>query len=85
MLRHNATASCWISDARAADAMRRLAAGAPSIAAGESAVAGLAGLLAGSMTDAGREMLELMPESRVFILGSEGPTDPDGYAQVLAS
>lgn len=85
MLRHHVTASCWISDARAADAMRRLADGAPSIAAGESAVAGLAGLLAGSMTDAGREMLALGPESRVFILGSEGPTDPEGYKAVIGS
>lgn len=85
MLRYNAKASCWISDARAADAMRRLAGGAPAIAAGESAVAGLAGLLAGAATEAGRRMMGLTPESRVFILGSEGPTDPDGYAQVMAA
>lgn len=83
MLRHAAVASCWISDARAADAMLRLARGEPAIAAGESAVAGLAGLLAGAATAAGRQMLGLTAESRVFLLGSEGPTDPEGYARVL--
>lgn len=83
MLRHAATATCWINDERAADAMRRLAAGVPAIKAGESAVAGLAGLLAGAATEAGREMMGLTPESRVFILGSEGPTDPEGYARIL--
>jgi len=83
MLRHSAAASCWIGDGRAADAMRRLAAGTPSIAAGESAVAGLAGLLAGAATDAGREMVRLSAESRVFILGSEGPTDPEGYSNIV--
>ncbi len=85
MLRHNTAASCWISDARAADAMRRLADGDPAIRAGESAVAGLAGLLAGAATEAGRQMMGLTADSRVFILGSEGPTDPEGYAQVMAS
>ena len=85
MLRHHAIAACTISDARAADAMRRLARGAPAIAAGESAVAGLATLLAGAASPAGREMLALDSSSRVFILGSEGPTDPDGYASTIAA
>lgn len=85
MLRHAAIASSWVSDARAADAMRRLAAAQPGIAAGESAVAGLAALLAAGASEAGRAMLALDRDSRVFVLGSEGPTDPDGYAKVIAA
>jgi len=84
MLRHHATGACWISDDRAADAVRRLANGTPGVAAGESAVAGLAALLAGAQSKAAREMLELDARSRIFLLGSEGPTDPDGYARALA-
>ena len=85
MLRHRVRASVWIDDARAADTMRALANGSPSIAAGESAVAGLTALLAASKSNAGREMLNLTGQSRVFVLGSEGPTDPEGYARALAA
>ncbi len=85
MLHHHAMAACSVSDRRAEDAMRRLAHGTPTIAAGESAVAGLAGLLASASSKAGREMLALERSSRVFILGSEGPTDPDGYARAFAA
>lgn len=85
MLRYHADAACWIADARAADTMRRLAHGVPAVAAGESAVAGLAALLAAAASEAGRAMLGLDHESRVFVLGSEGPTDPDGHARILAA
>ncbi|MCB9931024.1 MAG: diaminopropionate ammonia-lyase [Alphaproteobacteria bacterium] len=85
MLRHHALASAWVDDRRAGDAVRRLAQGRPALAAGESAVAGLATLLAAGRSASARAMLDLRPDSRVFILGSEGPTDPEGHARILAN
>jgi diaminopropionate ammonia-lyase len=84
MLEHHASASCWVSDARVETTLRRLAQGNPSVAAGESALAGLATLLATEDRPSLREALALNADSRIFILGSEGPTDPDGYARVIS-
>jgi diaminopropionate ammonia-lyase len=83
MLRHHADAVCWIADDRVEDTLRRLAAGKPTVAAGESALAGLAVLLASEGRPSLADALGLDAESRVFVLGSEGPTDPDGYARII--
>ncbi|MCH2149842.1 MAG: diaminopropionate ammonia-lyase, partial [Phycisphaerales bacterium] len=62
--------------------MRRLAQ-EESIVAGESAVAGLAGL-AGASADADlRNRLRLSPVSRVLVFGTEGATDPAVYQQLV--
>lgn len=75
-----------IPDTAAAQLMRLLAegvAGDPPIVAGESAVAGLAGL-AGALQDDGLcRFLELGPESRILVFGSEGATDPEVYSQIV--
>jgi diaminopropionate ammonia-lyase len=66
--------------------MKLLAAGIegdPPLVAGESAVAGLAGLLAVSANPRWRESLALGPESRVLLIGTEGDTDPDLYRQIV--
>ena len=66
--------------------MRRLAVGvggdAP-IVAGESAVAGLAGCLGALADPALAKQLELGPDSRVLLFGSEGDTDPELYRQIV--
>ncbi len=75
-----------ISDEAALDTMRLLAAGtggdAP-VVAGESGVAGLAGLLAACADEKLRGKLGLDAASRVLVIGSEGATDPDLYARIV--
>ena len=83
MLKENAAAGCWVDDGRAAETMRLLASNVGRVEAGDSAVAGLAALLAVSATEAGRAVCGLTPESRIFVLGSEGITDPVGYEAVM--
>lgn len=75
-----------IRDDPAAACMRLLAAGAqgdPRIVAGESAVAGLAGLLLASANPRTREALQLNPSSRVLLFGTEGATDPEVYRSIV--
>jgi len=86
VLKTHADAVMALPDAGAVAAMRRLAdpkAGDPPIVSGESAVAGLAGLVA-AMSDAGaRATLGLGPASRVLLFGTEGDTDPALYAEIV--
>lgn len=75
-----------VPDGAAADCMRLLAAGVggdPPLVAGESAVAGLAGLLVGQSYPEVRSALKLGPDSRVLLFGSEGATDPEVYRQIV--
>jgi diaminopropionate ammonia-lyase len=62
--------------------MRRLA-HEESIVAGESAVAGLAGLTAARKDDLLWNRLGLSRESRVLLFGTEGATDPDIYRAMV--
>lgn len=57
----------------------------PKIEAGESAVAGLAALIAGARNGHWRSALGLDANSRVLLIGSEGPTDPEAYAAIMAA
>jgi len=60
--------------------MRLLASGAygdRKVIAGESAVAGLAALIAASQSGEMTQNLGLDNQSRVLIIGTEGATDPD--------
>ena len=57
-------------------------AGAP-IVAGESAGAGLAGLIAAAADPQARRMLRLEPQSRILVFGTEGATDPELYAALV--
>jgi diaminopropionate ammonia-lyase len=75
-----------IPDSEGIAAMRLLAnqarAGA-RIEAGESAGAGLAGLLAAAGELQTRRLLRLEPASRILVFGTEGATDPELYAALL--
>lgn len=73
-------------DADAVEAMNRLArpaAGDPAIVAGESGGAGLAGLLAALRNPQARAALKLDGASRVFLVNTEGATDPQRYAELV--
>ena len=86
ILETGADAFMTIDDEAAADCMRVLADGRfgdAAVVAGESAVAGLAGLLLASTDANARRALDLRPDSRVLVFGSEGATDPDVYRTIV--
>lgn len=66
-------------------AMRLLASGEAGvkITGGESGVAGLVGLLAVAANPVLKEQLDLGPDSRVLLIGSEGATDPEIYKSIV--
>lgn len=75
-----------IDDEAAADCMRLLADGRfgdDAIVAGESAVAGLAGCILASADVDARARLDLRPDSRVLVFGTEGATDPEVYRTIV--
>ncbi|MFS4580867.1 diaminopropionate ammonia-lyase [Phaeobacter sp. C3_T13_0] len=55
----------------------------PCIDAGESAVAGLIGLMCGALDPKLRADLKLDADSRVVIIGSEGITDPTVFKDII--
>lgn len=75
-----------IPDSAAVAVMKLLADGIGGdrpFVAGESAVAGLAGALAAGDAPEIAAKLDLGPNSRVLIFGSEGATDPETYTQLV--
>lgn len=75
-----------IPDSLVAPTMRLLAdppAGDPPIVAGESAVAGLAAVVALAGGSPLSRDLTLTESSRVLVIGTEGATDPAIYAQIV--
>ena len=56
----------------------------PVVEAGESAVAGLAALIAARQNPELSDALGLNAQSRVLLIGSEGITDPEIFAQIMA-
>lgn len=86
ILKQGASAFLTIPDSAAVSAMRLLANPAdsdPAIAAGESAVAGLAGMLISAMKPEIASKLGLDSNSRILLFGSEGATDPALYKQLV--
>ena len=86
ILDRGADAVVAVEDTDAENCMRRLAAGGPNtppVVAGESAVAGLAALLAVAKNPSARDQLALTAESRVLLFGTEGATDPAVYEQIV--
>lgn len=71
-----------IPDTAAVGAMRRLA--GCGIVSGESGAAGLAGLLKAAEDATSRAALRLDPQSRILLFSTEGATDPELYAKLLA-
>ncbi|MEE3214746.1 MAG: hypothetical protein VX259_04210, partial [Pseudomonadota bacterium] len=77
-----------VSDEAAVEVMQLLAAGVEGdspLVAGESAVAGLAGLLIAQQDPELGARLGLTAESRVLLIGSEGATDDDVYRELVGS
>ncbi len=70
-----------VTDEAAFACMRMLA---PQVVAGESAVAGMAGLMAAATRPDLAETLGLDRSSRVLLFGSEGDTDPELYRKIVA-
>ena len=74
-----------VSENAVVPCMRLLADGEPAIEAGESAVAGLAALVAARDDSAMSGALGLDQSSRIFVIGTEGATDPELYQKLLSS
>jgi diaminopropionate ammonia-lyase len=86
ILQPGADAFMTVTDGAAMESMRLLADGAhgdPPLVAGESAVAGLAGLLLAAEDPDARARLGLSPESVVLLFGTEGATDPEVYRRIV--
>ncbi len=86
ILRDHGDAVMALPDEAAIELMKRLAnpeGDDKPIVAGESAVAGLAGLLAASADKEARECLGLGPDSRVLVFGTEGDTDSELYKKIV--
>ena len=73
-----------IHDDPVAPLMAMLAQNTPSIEAGESAVAGLVGCGAACQNAVLKAKLGLDAQSRVLVLGTEGATDREIYAAIIA-
>lgn len=74
-----------VSENAVAPSMQLLADGEPPIEAGESAVAGIAALIAARKDTAMSSTLGLDEASRIFVIGTEGATDAELYQKLLAS
>lgn len=64
--------------------MQLLAYGEPPVEAGESAVAGLAAALAARADPGLARQLGLDKSSRIFVIGTEGATDPELYDRLVS-
>ncbi|MEM5329266.1 diaminopropionate ammonia-lyase [Paraburkholderia sp. JHI2823] len=86
ILREGADAFLTVTDEAAASCMRLLADapfGDARVVAGESAVAGLAGVLLAATDPEKRKALGLSESSVVMLVGTEGATDPALYEQIV--
>ncbi|VVE04472.1 diaminopropionate ammonia-lyase [Pandoraea horticolens] len=75
-----------VTDAQAVEAMQRLARGSGNdvpFVAGESGVAGLAGLMQAAATPAMASAIGLTADSRVLLVSTEGATAPSVYAELV--
>ena len=88
ILKDHADAAMALTDESAIDLMRRLARprnGDAPIVAGESAVAGLAGLEATVQSPDLQRALDVSGTSHVLVFGTEGDTDPEVYLDLVGS
>ncbi|MCC7325705.1 MAG: diaminopropionate ammonia-lyase [Burkholderiales bacterium] len=86
LLQDAASAFMSIPDESALQTMRLIAtpqSADPPIVAGGSGAAGLAGLIAAAADATARSTLRLNDTSRVLVIGTEGATDPEFYANVV--
>jgi diaminopropionate ammonia-lyase len=73
-----------IDDSSIPELMRLLAQNNPRIEAGESSVAGLAGLIGAMENQKVAEMIGLNKESIVLLFGTEGATDLEIYNSIVS-
>ena len=85
ILKSGANDFMTVSEDAVAPCMRLLANGDPAIEAGESAVAGIAALIAARDDAEMSTLLGLDESSRIFVIGTEGATDPELYQQLISS
>ncbi|SDH83679.1 diaminopropionate ammonia-lyase [Alloyangia pacifica] len=88
ILQDHGDAVMALTDATAIAAMRRLAfpqGGDRALVAGESAVAGIAGLRLAMADPEAREKLGLDASSRILTFGTEGDTDPELYEELIGA
>ena len=81
-----ADAFMTVEDAEAVAVMNRLArpiGGDPAIVAGESGGAGLAGAIRAATDPEMRAQLGLSTASRIFVINTEGATDPQRYRELV--
>ncbi len=81
-----ADAFMTVDEEDAISVMRRLARpapGDPGIVAGESGGVGLAGLLRAVADPAVKAALSIDEHSRIFLVNTEGATDPDKYEEIV--
>lgn len=86
ILRQGADGFVTIADDKIPNLMLYLASGQqgdPKIVAGESAVAGLGGLLAAARNKHVVSALGLSADSHILLIGTEGATDPELYQQII--
>jgi diaminopropionate ammonia-lyase len=86
VIRAGSSAFMTLPDSEAVRAMRTLARGLNGdkpVVGGESGVGGLAGLIAAAGDRTVREALDLRPDSKVILFGSEGDTDPELYEKLV--
>ncbi len=74
-----------LGESGVAPAMRLLHDQQPAIEAGESAVAGIAAALIARADPDLAKRLQLDAQSRVFVIGTEGATDPEVYQALVGS
>ncbi|HSZ53714.1 MAG TPA: diaminopropionate ammonia-lyase [Caulobacteraceae bacterium] len=88
ILARTADAFMTVDDEDAVAVMKRLAfplEGDPAIVAGESGGVGLAGLIKAANDPALREAIALGPDARVFLINTEGATDPALYETLVGA
>ena len=73
-----------INDSSIPGLMRLLAENNLKIEAGESSVAGLAGLIESMKDQKIADAMELNKESIVLLFGTEGATDPEIYSSIVS-
>jgi diaminopropionate ammonia-lyase len=86
VLSRAADAFMTVDDTEAIKVMNRLArpaGGDPPIVAGESGGAGLAGAIRAATDPDMRGKLGLTAASRIFVINTEGATDPERYAELV--
>ncbi len=83
ILEHGADDFMTLSEDAVAPCMRLLANNDPAIEAGESAVAGIAAAIVARENADMASQLGLDESSLVFVIGTEGATDPDLYRQLV--